>query len=69
MEGALFEWDSRHPLARLYSLTFQRLRPLVLQTQAASESDLDRLLALMTAEGFHGLSNALIAARGRKPTS
>ena len=29
-EGTVFEWNSGHPLAQLYSLTFQRLRPLVL---------------------------------------
>ena len=66
VEGSIFEWDARHPLAQLYSLTFQRLRPLALQSGALSAAEFDRLLALMTSDDFHAFSNVLFAARGRK---
>ncbi|MDX1395889.1 MAG: methyltransferase domain-containing protein [Gemmatimonadota bacterium] len=66
VEGSIFEWDARHPLARLYSLTFQRLTPLVLETGRLTAGNLERLLAMMTDPDFHGLSNTLFAARGRK---
>lgn len=66
VDGSIFEWDAHHPLARLYTLTFQRLRPLVLSSGALAEADFDRLVAMMAAENFHGLSNTLFAARGRK---
>ena len=62
-EGSIFEWDAHHPLARLYTLTFQRLRPIIVESQALSEADFD-LVTMMTASSFHGLSNALFAARG-----
>jgi hypothetical protein len=39
---------------------------MVLQSGALSTADFDRVLAAMTADGFHGLSNSLFAARGRK---
>ena len=58
--------SARHSLAQLYSLTFQRLKPMVLQTGALSTAELDRLLATMTADDFRGLSNSLFSARGRK---
>lgn len=66
VEGSIFEWNAQHPLARLYTLTFQRLRPMVLSSGALTEADFDRLLATMTGEDFHGISNTLFAARGRK---
>ena len=66
MEGTIFEWDARHPLAQLYRLTFQRLEPLVLQAEKLTKDDLDRLVAMMAADGFRGLSNSLFAARGRR---
>lgn len=66
VEGSIFEWDAHHPLAQLYTLTFERLRPIVLRSGALPESDLDRLIAMMTASGFRGLSNTLFAVRGRK---
>jgi hypothetical protein len=65
VEGSIFEWDAQHPLAQLYSLTFQRLRPMVLQAEQLTTADFDRLLTMMTADDFHGLSNSLFAARGR----
>jgi SAM-dependent methyltransferase len=66
VEGSIFEWDANHPLAELYTLTFQRLRPIVVESNALSEADFDRLVAIMTGSNFHGLSNTLFAARGRK---
>lgn len=66
IEGSIFEWDAYHPLAQLYTLTFQRLRPMVVESKALPEADFDRLVAMMTGSSFHGLSNALFAARGRK---
>lgn len=66
VEGTIFEWDAQHPLAQLYSLTFQRLEPLVLESRELTKADFDRLLGMITADGFHGLSNSLFAARGRK---
>jgi hypothetical protein len=65
-EGSIFEWDAHHPLAQLYTLTFQRLRPIVVESKSLSEANFDRLVAMMTASNFHGLSNTLFAARGRK---
>ena len=67
VEGSIFEWDANHPLAHLYTLTFQRLRPMVVESKALSEADFDRLVTMMMATGsVHGLSNTLFAARGRK---
>lgn len=65
-EGTIFEWDARHPIAQLYALTFERLEPMVLQAKKLAKTDFDRLVAMMTAESFRGLSNSLFAARGRK---
>jgi hypothetical protein len=40
---------------------------MVVESKALSEADFDRLVAMMTAtSSFHGLSNALFTARGRK---
>ena len=66
VEGSVFEWDAQHPLARLYSLTFQRLEPLVVESGRLTKEDFRRLLAIMAADDFHGISNSLFAARGRK---
>ena len=65
-EGAVFEWNSGHPLAQLYSLTLQRLRPLVLDQGALTSEDHDRLLRMMSEPGFFGLSHTIFATRGRK---
>ena len=66
VEGSVFEWNAKHPLAQLYVLTFQRLKPMVLEAEALTAAEFDRLLSMMTADDFHGLSNALFAVRGRK---
>lgn len=65
-EGTIFEWGAHHPLARLYGMTFERLEPLVLEAGKLTKAELDRLRAMMAAEGFRGLSNVLFAARGRR---
>jgi len=62
----VFEWNSGHPLAQLYPLTFQRLRPLVLDQGAMTPEDHDRLLRMMSEAGFFGLSHTTFATRGRK---
>lgn len=66
LEGAVFEWHGQHPFAQLYSMTFERLRPLVIEQGALDDDDYDRLLNLITAPDFFGTSNALFMARGRK---
>jgi trans-aconitate methyltransferase len=63
-EGAVFEWSATHPLAQLYSMTFQRLRPLVLETGTLPSNDFAHLLALMTEARFYGISNTRFSVRG-----
>jgi SAM-dependent methyltransferase len=66
LEGAVFEWNGEHPLAQLYSMTFQRLRPMALERGVLSERELERLLLLMASPSFAATSNTLFLARGRK---
>lgn len=66
LEGAVFEWHGGHPIAQLYSMTFQRLEPLILEQRVLSAGELERLLGLMASPGFSGISNTLFLARGRK---
>ena len=66
VEGSIFEWNARHPLARLYTLTFQRLKPMVLQAERLAPDEFDRLLAMMADDDFLGLSNSLFAAEGAR---
>lgn len=66
VEGSVLEWNAAHPLAQLYSMTFQRLTPLVLEAGALSAGELDRLLALMAAPRFVGVSHTLFSVRGQK---
>ena len=66
MEGGIFEWTGKHPVAQLYSLTFQRLRPVVVGSGAMSEEDHERLVAMITDPDFVGLSHTVYVARGRK---
>lgn len=65
-EGAVIEWSSEHPLAQLYTLTFQRLRARALDQGAVTPEEHDRLLAMMADPEFLGLSHTVFAARGRK---
>ena len=69
VEGVVFEWDSTHPLAALYQMTLHRLRELVIDSGALPEADLARLQEIMQQPGFHGISNTLFLARGRKRDS
>lgn len=67
IEDGQLEWDAEHPLARLYSLTFQRLKPVVLEQGTMTSGEHDRLLGMMADPDFLGLSHTIFAARGRKP--
>lgn len=44
----------------------EALTPMALQAEVLTPADFDWLLAMMTSDDFHGLSNSLFAARGRK---
>ena len=69
LEGFVLEWNSDHPLAALYGLTFQRLREVVLAQDLLSATDLDRLVRLMGAPEFRALSHTIFSACGRRPTT
>lgn len=65
-EGAVFEWRADDPLARLYSMTFARLRENVVESGVLPATEFDRLVSMMTSPTFAGISNTLFAARGRR---
>jgi SAM-dependent methyltransferase len=64
MEGAVVEWNSDHPLAQLYTLTFQRLKARAFDEGVITADDHERLLRMMTEPGFIALSHTIYAARG-----
>lgn len=64
-EGAVVEWNSEHPLAQLYTLTFQRLKARALDEGAITANDHERLVRMMTEPDFVALSHTIFAARGR----
>lgn len=66
IEGQVTEWDCNHPLARLYAMTFQRLKAPALERGAITPEEHDRLLSMMADAGFVGLSHTIFTARGRK---
>jgi SAM-dependent methyltransferase len=66
IEGQVIEWSSEHPLARLYTLTFQRLKALALEAGAVTLEEHDRLLSMMADAEFVGLSHTIFTARGQK---
>jgi trans-aconitate methyltransferase len=66
VEEDAFEWNNDHPVAHLYTMTFQRLKQRALDMGLLTPEDHDRLLGMMAAPGFVGRSHTVFAARGRK---
>ena len=66
VEGYVTEWSSKHPVASLYDLTFQRLRAPALQRGVVTKASLDRLLSILRSPGFHALSHVVYAGRGQR---
>lgn len=65
-EGTVLEWNAQHPLARLYTLSFQRLKGRAVDQGAITPEDHDRLLGMTADPRFVGLSHTIFVARGRK---
>jgi len=61
-----FEWGNEHPVAMLYTMTFQRLKERALDLGLLTPEDHDRLLGMMAAPGFVGRSHTVFATRGRR---
>jgi len=69
VEGYVTEWDSGHPLASLYDLTFQRLRAPAIEGGVIGRGDFDRLISLLRSPDLHALSHVLFCARGQRPSA
>lgn len=65
-EGTVLEWNAEHALAKLYSLTFERLKPVALDRGLLGPEDHERLLGMMADPDFSGVSHTIFVARGRK---
>jgi SAM-dependent methyltransferase len=64
-EGTVVEWAHDDPLALFFSMTFERLRPAVVEQGVLSTLEHGRLVAMMTSPGFHAISNTVFTARGQ----